>query len=69
MSEEKVYIGSGKQLKYGIGISVCLSDLPKEYMFEYEGKKYIKLNVMPKRETDQYGKSHYVTVDTYKKED
>ena len=51
--------------------SVCLTDITnnaKDFIFEYEGKKYIKLKVVKKRETDQYGKTHYVEVDTWKPE-
>lgn len=69
---EKIYCGSGKQIdsQYGIfrSITVNLTDLPKEHIFEYEGKKYIKLNVNDKRETDQYGKNVSVSVDTWKPE-
>ena len=63
---DKIYVGSGKKQQYGIGISICLTDLPPEYMFEYGDKKYIKLIVNEKREVDQYGKTHYVQVDTWK---
>jgi len=70
MKQEKIYVGSGRKSgNYAIvNISVCLSDLPKEHMFEYNGKKYIKLTVAAKREVDQFGKSHYVAVDTFKPE-
>jgi len=65
---EKIYVGSGVEKFDGdlVEISVCLSDLPKEFMFEYNSKKYIKLKVGKKREEDQYGKTHHVSVDTYK---
>jgi hypothetical protein len=68
MADEKIYVGSGVSKFEGnlIACSVCLTDLPQEHMFEYEGKKYIKLVVQQKRETDQYGKTHYVAVDTFK---
>tara|TARA_R100001530_G_scaffold60360_3_gene43651 strand:+ start:11075 stop:11365 length:291 start_codon:yes stop_codon:yes gene_type:complete len=67
-NEEKIYVGSGVSKFEGnlIACSVCLTDLPQEHMFEYDGKKYIKLVVQQKRETDQYGKTHYVAVDTFK---
>ena len=70
---EKIYVGSGKEKFEGnmVQTSVCLTDITnnaKEYIFEFEGKKYIKLNVCKKREVDQYGKSHYVEVDTWKPE-
>ena len=65
---EKIYVGSGVEKFDGdlVEISVCLSDLPKEFMFEYNSKKYIKLKVGKKRKEDEYVKTHHVTVDTYK---
>lgn len=38
-------------------------------MFEYNNKKYVKLNVSAKKDgADEYGKTHYVAVDTFKPE-
>ena len=71
MSEEKIYVGSGTSKFDGnmISCSICLSDLPQEHMFEYNGKKYIKVNVSAKRDgADEYGKTHYVAIDTFKPE-
>jgi len=71
MSETKtIYAGGGKQVKgqYGTfrAITVNLSDLPKEHIFEYNGKKYIKLNVSDKQEPDNYGKDVSVSINTWK---
>lgn len=72
MSDKKeiIYAGSGKQItgQYGTfrAVTVCLTDLPKEHIFEYNGKKYIKLNVSDKREADQYGKDVSISVNTFK---
>ena len=70
MSEPKIYVGAGKKAgQYDIiNISVCLTDLPKEHIFEYEGKKYIKLTVAARKQPDKYGKTHSVSVDTFKPE-
>ena len=67
---EKIYVGSGTSKFDGnqVACSVCLTDLPQEHMFEYNGKKYIKLIVQEKKNTDEYGKTHYVAVDTWKPE-
>ena len=69
-SKEKIYVGSGKSKFDGdqVAISVCLSDLPKDWKFEYNNKEYVKLIVQKKREVDQYGKTHYVAIDTFKPE-
>ncbi len=65
--EKKIYCGSGKKEKdWARKISVCLSDIPPEYTFQYNGKTYVKLNVVDKKEPDTYGKDIYVTVDTWK---
>mgnify|MGYP003625798873 CR=1 FL=1 len=66
--EQKIYCGSGVEKFDGglIEISVCLSDIPQEHRFDYKGKWYAKLKVQKKRETDEYGKSHYVCVNTFK---
>ena len=69
MAEEKIYVGSGISKFDGnmVSVSLCLSDVPKEHMFEYNGKKYVKLNVSAKKDgADEYGKTHYVSVDTFK---
>jgi len=67
---EKIYCGSGKEKFDGnlVEISVCVSDLPKDKIFEYNNKKYIKLKVVKKREVDQFGKTHYVEVDMFEPE-
>jgi len=66
---DKIYVGSGKVVgKYGqIGVSLCVSDIPKEHIFTSQktGKKYINLKVCEKKQVDQYGKTHYVEIDTW----
>lgn len=69
MEKTVIYCGSAKQINDGfIKITVCLSDLPKEFIFEYNGKKYIKLDLAKKPEVDKYGKTHSLKVDTWKPE-
>ena len=50
MADEKIYVGNGVSKFDGnmISCSICLTDLPQEHMFEYNGKRYIKINVMAK---------------------
>ena len=67
----KIFCGSGKEFgNYGtVNISVCLSDLPKEFITEgSNGKKYMRLKLNRKREPDQYGNTHSLEVDTWKPE-
>lgn len=64
---EKIYCGSGVEKFDGnlVEVALCVSDLPKDKIFEFNGKKYIKLKVVKKREVDQYNKTHYVEVDMF----
>ena len=50
--EEKIFVGSGKSKFDGnlVSCSLCLTDLPAEHIYEYNNKKYIKLNVQKKKE-------------------
>ena len=70
---EKIFVGSGKRVKDFdmVNITINLTKLSqegKEFFFEYDGNKYAKLNVVGKKETDEYGKTHYVAIDTFKPE-
>ena len=66
---DKIYVGSGKTFgKFSqLSINICISDIPKEHIFKSEktGKSYVKLNVCAKKNIDQYGNSHYVSVNTW----
>lgn len=64
---EKIYCGSGVEKFDGnlVEIALCVSDLPKDKIFEFNGKKYIKLKVVKKKSVDQYNKTHYVEVDMF----
>tara|TARA_R100000656_G_scaffold123707_1_gene100580 strand:+ start:1477 stop:1749 length:273 start_codon:yes stop_codon:yes gene_type:complete len=68
MAEAKIYVGSGVEKFDGdlVEISVCLSDIPQEHRFEYNSKWYAKLKVSKMRQTNEYGKTHSVAVNTYK---
>lgn len=72
---DKIYCGNGKIKNFPnggsiINITVDLDTLNREFA-EYgfttdQGKKKIKLIVGERREADQYGNSHHVTIDTWK---
>ena len=70
MSNEKKYVGKGKKSgQYDlVNFSVNLTDLPKEDIYEYNGKKYINLTIGALKEIDKYGKTHSVWVNDYKPE-
>jgi len=69
---DKIYCGSGIEKFDGnlVEITINLSKIKEceDEIFEYNNEKYIKLKVCKKRETDQYGKTHYVEVNTWKPE-
>ena len=66
--EKRIYLGRGKRVKnYDlINITVCVTDLPNGAVFEYNGKKYLKLVVGGKKEIDQWGNTHSVWLNTFK---
>ena len=71
MSKDRIYCGSGIEKFDGnlVETAINLSKLKdSEHIFEFNGDKYIKLKVAKKREVDEYGKTHYVEVDTWKPE-
>ena len=50
-------------MKQVINISICLSDIPKDKIFTAQnGKKYVSLTVVEKKEIDQWGKTHFVAL-------
>ena len=67
MEQKTIYIGNGKKQKDNwLKSSLCISDIPKEHTFEYNGKTYVKVNINVKDQVDQYGKDVSITVDTWK---
>ncbi len=50
-NQKPIYVGSGVEKFDGdlVEISVCLSDIPAEHRFEYNGKWYAKLKVNRKK--------------------
>lgn len=73
MSKDKIFIGSGVEKFDGnlIESAICLTDITKnasEYIYDYNGKKYINIKTQKKKETDEYGKTHFVEVNTWKPE-
>jgi len=69
---EKIYLGNGTEKFDGdqIEFAINLSKIKQvqEHIFEYKGEKYLKLRMVKKREADQYGRTHYIEVNTFKPE-
>jgi hypothetical protein len=64
--QNKIFCGSGK-VKSDRWLKITINpDKIKDYIQEYNGNKYIKLDINIKPEPDKYGKDVEVTVDTWK---
>ena len=75
MDEQIIYVGSGRTKRFNNGgslISVSFTiDGLKDYFEKYgfttkAGKKIIKLNLIPRRQPDQYGNDYSLSIDTFK---
>lgn len=66
--QKKIYCGSGKT-KSDKWIQVSINpEKFGQYIQEYNGNKFLKLNINIKNEPDKYGKNVEVTIDTWKPE-
>jgi len=73
--ENKIYCGSGKEITFQTGGSIIIITIDidtlqrffKEHGFTtQQGKKKMKMNVSKRIETDQYGNTHSVRINTWK---
>ena len=62
---KKIYAGSGKQ-KTETWLKITVNpDKLMEYVQEYEGRRFVKLDINLLPEPNQFGKDVEVTVDTW----
>ena len=62
--EETIYCGSGKVMNpKWLKVTINPTKIA-DYIQEYNGNKFIKLNINLKDEADQYGKDVSISVDT-----
>ena len=58
---ETVYAGWGKEKKgptfSTIEVNLNMEDLER-LSFEYNGKRYVKIEIVPRRRVDQFGRTH-----------
>ena len=65
MSKNKIYCGSGK-VQTDNWFKVTINpDKIADYIQEYNGNRFVKLNINIKPEPDKYGKDIEITVDTW----
>ena len=69
MSKEKtIYCGSGKkQSDTWIKATINVAKI-KDHIEEFNGNKFVKLNINIKDMADQYGKDVSISIDTWKPE-
>lgn len=64
--QKKIYCGSGKK-KSESWLQVSINpEKFSQYIQEYNGSKFLKLNINIKNEPDRYGKDIEVSIDTWK---
>jgi hypothetical protein len=68
MSTEKkqaIRLGSGKKINETfLSSSLCITDA-LEHSYEYNGKRYVKVNINIYAEPDQYGKNVKITLNDF----
>lgn len=73
MSEERVFIGTGKEkmFKYGpiIEMTIDVDSIIREYgnhgFNTDQGKRKLRIKAAARREADQFGNTHFVEVETW----
>ena len=70
---ENIFCGSGREVSFDnwssiVNVTLNLAEL-KEHIYDYNGKKYVNLTVGARKEPDQFGKTHYVKINTFKPEE
>jgi predicted Mrr-cat superfamily restriction endonuclease len=66
--QKKIYCGSGKKRKEN-WLSITINpDKFKDHIQEYNGNKFVKLNINILEQPDKFGKDVSVSVDTYQPE-
>ena len=73
MNNENIYCGSGTEKVFDEGRSLINFSLDlaklKDHVSEYNGKKYVNLTIGANRDgANDYGKTHYVKINTFKPE-
>lgn len=67
MSKSKsIYCGSGKQQTDSWIKATINPDVISKFIQEYQGKRFVKININLRQEPNQFGKDVEITIDTYK---
>jgi len=68
MADKKVYCGSGKQQTNTWIKATVKTKVLMEYLQEYKGAEFTKIDINLLSEPDKYGKDVVISVDTWKPE-
>lgn len=64
--KEKIRIGQGKkQSETWLKSSLCLTDIPADKTFEYNGKMYVKVNINIFETPNKFGKDVSISIDEF----
>lgn len=65
--EKRIFIGNAKRINdFLIGGSICVTDIPKEWIKEYKnGKKYLNINIYQRKEKDKFGNDYSISINTF----
>ena len=71
--KEAIFCGNGKEVTFNDGGSIINMTLHLdkigEHVYTYEGKKYVNLTIGANKDgANEYGKTHYVKINTFKPE-
>jgi len=66
--EKPIYCGKGRTInEYLVSLNICLDDIPAEHKQVWtNGKTYLRLSMFKRREPDNKGNDHSISVNTYK---
>ena len=76
MGEQAKYIGSCKERVINgrdgdftlLAGSICLTDIDQKEVYTADnGKQYLRIDITKRKQIDNYGNSHSIKINTYKK--
>lgn len=65
---EKIYCGSGKKQKENWIKATINPDVINKYIQEYQGNKFVRLDINVNDKPNDYGKDVSISIDTWKPE-
>jgi len=66
MAEKKIYIGQGNKRSDNWMTATLHTEKLKDYVEEFKGTQFVRININVSDEPDEYGKDVKITVNTWK---